>query len=193
MSQHTCSSSRLAIQTRLGRQGPITILSRLGWFSGSNPCSRCLLSTHLLWQASDKQRLLKEVFHKQILPAGPWLKWAFLSPSSGTQPIELHPSEACIEAGYGPALHPSGPGHPHTIPGHLCPPTPSVGTLLTQPCYLEQHGIKHSHQLGHNALQSSLFRSLKSLCGSNKQHCSVSKIQSLLKTGNGILFFWLKN
>lgn len=115
-SVHTCSCTRLAIQTSLGRQGPITILSRLGWFSGSNPCSRCLLSTHLLWQASDKQRLLKEVFHKQILPAGPWLKRAFLSPSSGTQPIELQPSEACIEAGYGPALHPSGPGPPSHCP-----------------------------------------------------------------------------
>ncbi|GAA6109711.1 uncharacterized [Tachysurus ichikawai] len=113
-----------------------------------------LLIKHLihLSQASDKQRLLKEVFHKQILPAELWLKRAFLSPSSGTQPIELQPSEACIEAGYGPALHPSGPGHPHTVPGHLCPPTPSVGTLLTQPCYLVL--------LGHNALKSSLFRSL---------------------------------
>ncbi len=88
---HTCSYPRLAIQPPLRRQAPITILSRLCWFSGSNPCSRCLLSTHLLWQPSDKQRLLKEVFHKQILPAGQWLKRPFLSPSSGTQPIELAP------------------------------------------------------------------------------------------------------
>lgn len=135
---HTCSCSRLAIQAPLRRQAPITILSRLCWFSGSNPCSRCLLSTHLLWQPSDKQRLLKEVFHKQILPAGQWLKRPFLSPSSGTRPIEPAPGSPTLRRATGQRFAPRAPGHPDVVLGHLCPPTPSVGTLCGGPCYLNQ-------------------------------------------------------
>lgn len=123
----TRSCSRLAIQPPQGRQAPITILSRLCWFSGSNPCSRCLLSTHLLWQPSDKQRLVKEVFHKQILPAGQWLKRPFLSPSSGTRPYWAGPLEPCIESGYGPALRPSGLGPPSRCPWTPVPIYPQRG------------------------------------------------------------------
>lgn len=52
----TCSEPLFTIQGALRRQVPITILPRPCWFSGSNPCSRCLPSTCLLWQLSDKQR-----------------------------------------------------------------------------------------------------------------------------------------
>ncbi|TSQ81004.1 hypothetical protein Baya_11183 [Bagarius yarrelli] len=92
-------------------------------------------------EASDKQRLLKEVFHKQILPAGPMLKRAFLSPSSGTQPIELQPSEACIEEGYGPALHPSGPGPPSYCLWTPVSTSPQRGNLITQPSYLQYSSL----------------------------------------------------
>lgn len=146
---HTCSYPRLAIQPPLRRQAPITILSRLCWFSGSNPCSRCLLSTHLLWQPSDKQRLLKEVFHKQILPAGQWLKRPFLSPSSGTQPIELAPGSPTLRRAMGQSFTPQALGHPHVVPGHLCPPTASVGTLCGEPCYLNQLWAETREQFRH--------------------------------------------
>ncbi|KAA0709382.1 hypothetical protein E1301_Tti004193 [Triplophysa tibetana] len=91
---------------------------------------------------SDKQRLLKEVFHKQILPAGQWLKRSFLSPSSGTQPIEPAPGSLTLRRATGQRFAPRALGHPHVVLGHLCPPTPSVGTLHGEPCYLNQLGLK---------------------------------------------------
>lgn len=121
----TCSCSQFAFQPPLKRQGPITILSRLCWFSGSNPCSRCLLSTHLLWQPSDKQRVLKEVFHNQIFPAGQWLKQPFSFSIKWNLAFWLGPWDPSIEAGYGPVVRPSVPRATLTLPGHLYPSTPS--------------------------------------------------------------------
>lgn len=135
----TCYCSQFGFQTPLKRQGPITILSRLCWFSGSNPCSRCLLSTHLLWQPSDKQWVLKEVFHNQIFPAGQRLKRSFLSPSSGTQAIELAPGIPPLRRAMGQCFAPPSPGPP-SFSQDTCTPKPHRGNLLwgsatwTSPC-----------------------------------------------------------
>ena len=121
----TCYCSQFGFQPPLKRQGPITILSRLCWFSGSNPCSRCLLSTHLLWQPSDKQWVLKEVSHNQIFPAGQRLKRSFLSPSSGTRAIELAPGIPPLRWAMGQCFAPPRPGPP-SFSRHTCTPkTPS--------------------------------------------------------------------
>lgn len=117
----TCYCSQLGFQPPLKRQGPITILSRLCWFSGSNPCSRCLLSTHLLWQPSDKQWVLKEVSHNQIFPAGQRLKRSFLSPSSGTRAIELAPGIPPLRWATGQCFAPPCPGPP-SFSQHTCTP-----------------------------------------------------------------------
>lgn len=120
----TCYCSQFGFQPPLKRQGPITILSRLCWFSGSNPCSRCLLSTHLLWQPSDKQWVLKEVSHNQIFPAGQRLKRSFLSPSSGTQAIEVAPGIPPLRWAMGQCFAPPCPGPP-SFSQHTCTPKPS--------------------------------------------------------------------
>lgn len=119
----TCYCSQFGFQPPLRRQGPITILSRHCWFSGSNPCSRCLLSTHLLWQPSDKQWVLKEVSHNQIFPAGQRLKCSFLSPSSGTQAIELAPGIPPLRWAKGQCFAPPCPGPP-SFSKHTCTPKP---------------------------------------------------------------------
>lgn len=118
----TCYRSQFSFQPPLKRQGPITILSRLCWFSGSNPCSRCLLSTHLLWQPSDKQLVLKEVSHNQIFPAE-----TLLSLSIKWNPgYWVGPWDPSIEVGYGPVLRPSLAWATLILPGHLYPQkTPS--------------------------------------------------------------------
>lgn len=125
----TCYCSQFGFQPPLKRQGPITILSRLCWFSGSNPCSRCLLSTHLLWQPSDKQWVLKEVSHNQIFPAGQRLKRSFLSPSSGTRAIELAPGIPPLRWAMGQCFAPPCPGPP-SFSRHTCTPKPHRGNLL---------------------------------------------------------------
>lgn len=135
----TCSCSQFAFQPPLKRQGPITILSRLCWFSGSNPCSRCLLSTHLLWQPSDKQRVLKEVFHDQIFPAGQRLKQPFLSPSSGTRPIELAPGIPPLRRAMGQWFAPPCPGPPE-FSQNTCTPQPPRGNLHLSLLHLSIHG-----------------------------------------------------
>lgn len=119
----------IRLSAPLKRQGPITILSRLCWFSGSNPCSRCLLSTHLLWQPSDKQWVLKEVSHNQIFPAGQRLKRSFLSPSSGTQAIELAPGIPPLRWAMGQCFAPPRPGPP-SFSQDTCTPKPHRGNLL---------------------------------------------------------------
>lgn len=117
----TCYRSRFGFQPPLKRQGPITILSRLCWFSGSNPCSRCLLSTHLLWQPPDKQWVLKEVSHNQIFPAEQPLKRSFLSPSSGTRAIELAPGIPPLRWAMGQCFAPPRP-RPPSFSQHTCTP-----------------------------------------------------------------------
>lgn len=117
----TCYCSRFGFQPPLKRQGPITILSRLCWFSGSNPCSRCLLSTHLLWQPPDKQWVLKEVSHNQIFPAERPLKRSFLSPSSGTRAIELAPGIPPLRWAMGQCFAPPRP-RPPSFSRHTCTP-----------------------------------------------------------------------
>lgn len=148
----TCSCSQFAFQPPLRRQGPITILSRLCWFSGSNPCSRCLLSTHLLWQPSDKQRVLKEVFHNQIFPAGQWLKQPFLSPSSGTRPIELAPEIPPLRRAMGQWFAPSSL-RPPLLSQDTCTPQPHRGNLLPRLHHLSW-GFPEDTDHGPNYLQS---------------------------------------
>lgn len=150
----TCYRSQFGFQPPLKRQGPITILSRLCWFSGSNPCSRCLLSTHLLWQPSDKQRVLKEVSHNQIFPAE-----TLLSLSIKWNPgYWVGPWDPSIEVGYGPVLCPSLLQATLILSGHLYPRPPKkkpiVGTsslllppeLLTVPAgHIWQHHRESKH------------------------------------------------
>lgn len=100
----TCSWFQFAIQSPLRRQALITILSGLCWFSGSNPCSRCLLSTYLLWQPSDKQStpqrglpqadsscwaVTKQAFHSLCqAQAGPVsLPWGAAFLEDGSRPV----------------------------------------------------------------------------------------------------------
>lgn len=140
----TCYCSQFGFQPPLKRQGPITILSRLCWFSGSNPCSRCLLSTHLLWQPPDKQWVLKEVSHNQIFPAEQPLKRSFLSPSSGTRAIELGPGIPPLRWAMGQCFAPPYPGPP-SLSQHTCTPKPHRGNLGTASATWTAHCASWAH------------------------------------------------
>lgn len=140
----TCYCSQFGFQSLLKRQGPITILSRLCWFSGSNPCSRCLLSTHLLWQPSDKQWVLKEVSHNQIFPAGQRLKRSFLSPSSGTQAIQLAPGILPLRWAMGQCFAPPCP-RPPSFSQDTCTPKPHRGNLHAASATWVAHCASYAH------------------------------------------------
>lgn len=149
----TCYCSQFGFQPPLKRQGPITILSRLCWFSGSNPCSRCLLSTHLLWQPSDKQWVLKEVSHNQIFPAGQWLKRSFLSPSSGTQAFELAPGIPPLRWAMGQCFAPPCLGPP-SLSQDTCTPKPHRGNLLAASATWATHCASWAQWVAHSAIGS---------------------------------------
>lgn len=141
----TCYRSRFGFQPPLKRQGPITILSRLCWFSGSNPCSRCLLSTHLLWQPPDKQWVLKEVSHNQIFPAEQPLKRSFLSPSSGTRAIELAPGIPPLRWAMGQCFAPPR-SRPPSFSQHTCTPKAHRGNRQAAPAtWTAQRASKAGH------------------------------------------------
>lgn len=110
----TCYCSQFGFHSLLKRQGPITILSGLCWFSGSNPCSRCLLSTHLLWQPQINSKSWKR---------SPTTR-SFLLGHGWNVPFSLHQVEPRLLSWPLGSLHWGGlwasaspllaPGHPHS-------------------------------------------------------------------------------
>ncbi|KAI9514648.1 hypothetical protein NQZ68_031535 [Dissostichus eleginoides] len=70
-----------------------------------------------------------KVSHNQIFPAGQRLKRSFLSPSSGTQAIELAPGIPPLRWAMGQCFAPPCPGPP-SFSQHTCTPKPYRGNLL---------------------------------------------------------------